>query len=182
MPIHAYRGVEPQLGKRVFLAPSAVVVGDVIVGDDVSFWFHTAARGDVHWIRIGDRTNIQDGAVLHVTDDHFPLSIGSEVVVGHGAIVHGCTIHDGVLIGIGSKVLDGAVVEEGAQIAAGALVAPGQTIPKGHLAMGIPARVTRPLTEEQQVEIREISRRYVRVKDQYLEKFETSPRRAESKP
>ena len=181
MPIHAYRGVKPQLGKRVFLAPSAVVVGDVILGDDVSFWFHTVARGDVNWIRIGDRTNIQDGAVLHVNYDQFPLSIGTEVVVGHGAVVHGCTIEDGALIGIGAQVLDGAVVEEGAQVGAGALVAPGQRIPSGQLAMGIPAEVTRPLTEEQQVEIREISRRYVQVKNEYLKEFKAQPKRAESR-
>ena len=113
MPIHPYQGRWPPLGARVFLAPGAHVVGDVELGDDVSFWFHTVARGDVNSIRVGARTNIQDGAVLHVTHVRHPLVIGEGVVVGHQAVVHGCTIEDGALIGIGARVLDGAVVERG---------------------------------------------------------------------
>ena len=127
------------------------------------------ARGDVNWIRIGERTNVQDGAILHVTHQRFPLEIGSEVAIAHGAIVHGCTLEDGSLIGIGATVLDGAVIERGAQVAAGAVVVPGQRIPTGHLAMGVPARVVRPLTPEQLEANREISRRYVRLKNEYLE-------------
>jgi carbonic anhydrase/acetyltransferase-like protein (isoleucine patch superfamily) len=167
--VYAYRGVEPRLGSGVYLAPSAVVVGDVEVGDDVSFWFHTVTRGDVHRIRIGRRTNVQDGAVLHVTHQTHPLTLGEDVVVGHGAILHGCTVEDGALIGIGARVLDGAVVETGAQVGAGAVVAPDTRITAGHLALGVPARVTRPLREEERLEIRRIAARYVDVKNAYLE-------------
>lgn len=168
MPIYPYRDRLPRLGQRVFLAPSAEVAGDVTAGDDCSFWFQTAVRGDVHSIRIGARTNVQDGAVLHVTHERFPLEIGSEVVLGHGCIVHGCTLEDGCLIGIGARVLDGAVVERGAQVAAGAVVTPGFRVPAGHLALGVPARVVRPLTEGESTEIRAIAARYVGVKDDYL--------------
>lgn len=167
MPIHPFEGRRPRLGARVWLAPSAHVAGDVELGDDVSFWFHTVARGDVHWIRIGARTNVQDGSVLHVSQERFPLSIGADVVIGHQAVVHGCTIEDGALIGIGARVLDGAVVETGAQIGAGALVAPGHRIPAGMLALGIPARPVRPLTEEERQNIRDIAARYSDLKERY---------------
>jgi carbonic anhydrase/acetyltransferase-like protein (isoleucine patch superfamily) len=169
MPIHSYQGRWPTLGARVFLAPGAHVTGDVTLGDDVSFWFHTVARGDVNTIHIGARTNIQDGSVLHVAHLHHPLVIGEGVVVGHQAVVHGCTIEDGALIGIGARVLDGAVVERGAQIGAGAVVAPGHRIPAGHLALGIPARVVRPLTEEEARRIAETRDRYAELKEHYRE-------------
>ncbi len=167
MPVHAINGAEPRLGERVFLAPSAFVTGDVEVGDDVSFWFHTVARGDVNWIRIGAGTNIQDAAVLHVNHGSHPLAIGSGVVVGHSAVVHGCTIEDNALIGIGAIVLDGAVVESFAQIGAGAVVSPGTRIPSGHLALGIPARVKRPLTEDEKQNILDGRDRYIALKDEY---------------
>lgn len=167
MPIHPYRDHLPRLGRGVFLAPSAVLTGDIELGDDVSFWFHTVARGDVNHIRIGARTNVQDGSVLHVTHERFPLTIGAGVVLGHGAIVHGCTIEDGALIGIGARVLDGAVVERGAQVGAGAIVTPGMRVPAGHLVMGIPARVKRPLTEDEQREIGAIVLRYAALKEEY---------------
>jgi carbonic anhydrase/acetyltransferase-like protein (isoleucine patch superfamily) len=167
MPIHPFRGRWPALGERVFLAPDAHLVGDVEVGDDVSFWFHVVARGDVHSIRVGARTNIQDGSMLHVTGGTHPLSIGAGVVVGHHAVVHGCTVEDGALIGIGARVLDGAVVERGAQVGAGAVVAPGHRIPAGHLALGVPARVVRPLTPEEARRIVENCERYVALKEEY---------------
>ena len=167
MPIVPYQGRLPKLGARVFLAPGAYVTGDVELGDDVSFWFHTVARGDVNFIRIGARTNIQDGSVLHVNHGTHPLVIGAGVVVGHHAVVHGCTIEDGALIGIGARVLDGAVVETGAQIGAGAVVAPGHRIPAGHLALGIPARVVRPLTAEETRRIAETCDRYAELKEHY---------------
>jgi gamma-carbonic anhydrase len=169
MPIHPYQGRWPLLGARVFLAPGAHVVGDVILGEDVSFWFHTVARGDVNSIRIGARTNIQDGTVLHVTHVRHPLVIGAGVVVGHQAVLHGCTIGAGALIGIGARVLDGAVVERGAQVGAGAVVVPGHPVPAGHLALGIPARVARPLTEEETRRIAETCDRYAALKEQYRE-------------
>jgi len=159
----------PRLGRRVFLAPTAVVTGDVELGDDVSFWFHTVARGDVNWIRIGPRTNVQDAAVLHVTHETHPLVLGAGVVVAHAAVLHGCTIEDGALIGIGARVLDGAVVERGAQVGAGAVVTPGHRVPAGHLALGIPARVVRPLSAEETAAIGAIAERYVVLKDRYRE-------------
>ena len=169
MPVYPYNEVRPRLGERVFIAPGAMVVGDVAAGDDCSFWFHTVARGDVNRIRIGARSNIQDGAVLHVTYQTHPLTIGEGVVVAHAAVLHGCTVEDGALIGIGARVLDGAVVERGAQIGAGAVVAPGHRIPAHHLALGVPARVARPLDDEQRAEIPAIAERYLRLKDEYLD-------------
>lgn len=157
----------PKLGAQVFVAPGAHVIGDVEVADDVSFWFQTVTRADVNFIRIGPETNIQDGAVLHVAHDHHPLIIGARVVIGHGAVVHGCTIGDGVLVGIGARILDGAVVEAGAQVGAGAVVAPRHRIPAGHLALGIPARVSRPLTAEETRRIAETVDRYKALKDEY---------------
>lgn len=167
MPLVPFEGKVPRPGARVFVAPGAYVTGDVELGDDVSFWFHTVARGDVNWIRIGARTNIQDGSVLHVSHETHPLLIGAGVVVGHHAVLHGCTVEDGALIGIGARVLDGAVVEAGAQIGAGAVVAPGHRIPAGHLALGIPARVVRPLTAEETRRIAETADRYVALKEKY---------------
>ena len=167
MPIHPIRGTEPRLGQRVFLAPSAVLTGDIEVGDDVSFWFHTVARGDVNWMKIGAGTNVQDAAVLHVTDQHFPLTLGEGVVIGHSAVVHGCTIGDNALIGIGARVLDGAVVEPFAQVGAGAVVPPGMRVPSGQLVMGIPARVKRPLSDAERQAILDIRDRYIALKDEY---------------
>jgi len=167
VPVYPYQGVWPRMGERVFLAPSAEVAGDVQAGDDASFWFHTAARGDVNRIRIGARTNVQDGTVLHVTHETHPLAIGAGVVIGHAAVLHGCTVEDGALIGIGARVLDGAVIETGAQIGAGAVVAPGTRIPAHHLALGVPARVVRPLSDRERAAIPEIVERYVRLKESY---------------
>ncbi len=167
MPVLPIRGQHPKLGQRVFLAPNVYVSGDVELGDDVSFWFHTVARGDVNFIRIGADTNIQDGTVLHVSERDFPLRIGAGVVVGHSAVVHGCTVGDGALIGIGARVLDGAVIEPGAQVGAGAVVAPGKVIPAGQLAMGVPARVVRPLRSEETRNIEEIRERYKALKEEY---------------
>lgn len=167
MPLLPFRDRRPSLGERVYLAPSAFVTGDVTLGDDVSFWFHTVARGDVNWIRIGARSNIQDATVLHVTHETHPLVLGEGVVVGHAAVLHGCTIEDGALIGIGARVLDGAVVEAGAQVGAGAVVAPGHRIPAGHLALGIPARPVRPLSDGERDTIAAIAERYVRLKELY---------------
>ncbi len=167
MPLYPFQGLWPRAGERVFLAPSAAVAGDVELGDDVSFWFHTAARGDVNWIRIGARTNVQDGVVLHVTHERHPLAIGAGVVIGHAAVLHGCTVEDGALVGIGARVLDGAVVEAGAQVGAGAVVVPGVRIPAHHLALGVPARVVRPLSDGERAAIPEIAARYVRLKESY---------------
>jgi carbonic anhydrase/acetyltransferase-like protein (isoleucine patch superfamily) len=146
--IYEYKGVKPRIGREVFLAPGAVVLGDVEIGDQSNLWFYTVVRGDVHYVRIGERSNIQDHCTLHVTGGRFPLTIGSGVVVGHRAVLHGCSIGDNVLIGIGALVLDGAVVQEGAIVAAGAVVAPGAVIQANTMAAGVPARPMRETTEE----------------------------------
>ncbi|MDF1526005.1 MAG: gamma carbonic anhydrase family protein [bacterium] len=159
---------KPVFGSDVFIAPSATIIGDVETGDDASFWFGVVVRGDVNWIRIGSGTNIQDGGKLHVTTDRFPLTIGDRVSVGHGAIIHGCTIGDDCLIGIGAAVLDGASIGSGSVVAAGALVTEGARIPGGHLAMGIPARVVRPVREEETQRILLTAQHYVNLKNSYL--------------
>jgi carbonic anhydrase/acetyltransferase-like protein (isoleucine patch superfamily) len=167
MPVHPYQDRRPRLGARVFVAPGAQVVGDVTLGDDVSLWFGTVVRGDVNSIRIGDATNVQDGTVIHVTHETHPTVLGAGVVIGHQAVLHGCTIEDGALVGIGARVLDGAVVEAGAQVAAGALVAPGHRVPAGWLAVGMPARPRRELSDEERANIAAIRDRYVALKERY---------------
>lgn len=168
MPIHSYREQLPRLGERVFVAPTAHLAGRVDVGDDCSFWFSTAARGDVNWIRLGARSNVQDGTILHVTHETHPLAIGDDVVIGHSCTIHGCTLESACLVGIGARVLDGAVVESGAMVAAGALVPPGMRVTGGSLALGVPAKLVRPLSEAERDEIAAIAARYVGVKDAYL--------------
>ncbi|MBW2524221.1 MAG: gamma carbonic anhydrase family protein [Deltaproteobacteria bacterium] len=144
-----YGGVHPKLGRDVFVAPTAAVVGDVTIGDDASIWFGTVVRGDVGFVRIGARTNVQDLCCLHVTGGEADLVVGDEVTVGHGAMLHGCTIGDGCLVGIGAVVLDRAVVGEGAIVAAGALVPPGMKVPPRSLVRGLPAELVGPLRDEQ---------------------------------
>jgi carbonic anhydrase/acetyltransferase-like protein (isoleucine patch superfamily) len=167
MPVYPYQERVPRLGERVFVAPGATVAGDVELGDDVSVWFGAVVRGDVNWIRIGAATNLQDGAIVHVTHDTHPTVVGAGVVVGHAAVLHGCTVEDGALIGIGARVLDGAVVEAEAQVGAGAVVAPGTRVPAGRLALGVPARVARPLSAAERRAIAEIRDRYVGLKERY---------------
>ncbi|REJ77210.1 MAG: gamma carbonic anhydrase family protein [Acidobacteria bacterium] len=180
MPIHSYNDIWPSAGRGVFLAPGAHLTGDVVLGDDVSFWFHTAARGDVHRIRIGSSTNVQDGSILHVSYQTHPLEIGDRVSIGHSAMVHGCVIESGALIGIGARVLDGACIEQEAQIGAGAVVAPGHRVPARSLALGVPARVVRPLTDAELANNRAISDRYVRLKDEYSQRLGSGWNRLEA--
>jgi carbonic anhydrase/acetyltransferase-like protein (isoleucine patch superfamily) len=144
-----YAGARPRLHPSVFLADGARVVGDVEMGEDSSVWFNAVVRGDVHFIRIGKRTNVQDGAVLHVTNGTFPLVIGDDVTIGHSAVLHGCTLEDRILIGMGAIVLDGARVRRNAMVAAGALVREGFEVPEGMLVAGVPASVKRPLTRDE---------------------------------
>ena len=139
----------PEISATAWLAPGASVIGRVELGDDVSIWYGSILRGDVHRIRVGARSNVQDGSVLHVTRDRFPTEVGQEVTIGHRAVVHGCTVGDGALIGIGAVVLDGARVGAGALVAAGAVVAPGAEVPARSLAVGMPARVVRSLEDEE---------------------------------
>lgn len=158
MAILKYKGKEPKLGKDVYIAPNALVIGDVEIGDFSSVWFNAVVRGDEHYIKIGNETNIQDGCVLHVTEGRYPLIIGSRVTIGHSAVVHACEVEDEVLIGIGAVVLDGSRVKKHAVVAAGALVPPGTTVPSGKIVAGVPARVLRDLKDEEIEEL--IIRKY----------------------
>ncbi|RWR01848.1 hypothetical protein ED28_11530 [[Pantoea] beijingensis] len=164
----------PQLGERVMVDASSVVVGEVSLADDVSIWPLVAIRGDVNKVFIGKRSNIQDGSVLHVTHkssnnpEGFPLIIGEDVTVGHKVMLHGCTIGNRVLVGMGSILLDGAIVEDDVMIGAGSLVAPGKRLESGHLYLGSPARKVRPLTEKEIAGLLYSSNNYVGWKDDYL--------------
>jgi carbonic anhydrase/acetyltransferase-like protein (isoleucine patch superfamily) len=174
MNIRPYRNQLPRLGANVYVDPAAVVIGDVELGEDASLWPFTVARGDVNAIRIGARTNIQDGTVLHVTHDGpyspggLPLLIGADVTVGHGAILHACTIEDACLIGMHASVLDGVVVRRHAMIGAGAVVTPGKVVGEGELWLGNPARRVRLLTDAQIEQLYYSARHYVRLKNEYL--------------
>ena len=159
--IFPYNGIYPKLHDSVFLAPGAKIIGDVEIGENSSVWYNTVIRGDVHYIKIGSFTNIQDCSMLHVTNDLFPLNIGSHITIGHSVKLHGCTINDYCLIGIGSVVLDGVIVESNSMVAAGAVVRPGFVVPAGKLVAGVPAKVVRNLTDAEIKEIKVSSARYV---------------------
>jgi len=159
----------PQLHPSVWIAPGATVVGDVEIGADSSVFYAAVLRGDVHHIRIGSRTNIQDHATLHVTAGRFPTLLGDELTVGHRAVVHGCRIGDGALVGIGAIVLDGAVVGEDALVAAGAVVRPGQIVEPRTLVAGVPARPVRDRTSEEIELQRERTLRYVETARRHAE-------------
>jgi gamma-carbonic anhydrase len=168
MILRAYDGKSPRLGQRVFVADNAAIIGDVELGDDCSIWYSATIRGDVNAIRIGAGTNVQDNCTIHVTHLDWPTIIAGEVTIGHGAIVHGCTVQRRALIGMGSRVLDGAVVGESALIAAGALVSEGMQIPPRTLAIGVPARVKRALTDEELAHLDRSWRNYVEYKNKYM--------------
>jgi carbonic anhydrase/acetyltransferase-like protein (isoleucine patch superfamily) len=162
-----HKGRSPKIDSSVFLAPGSCVIGDVQIGEETSIWFNVIVRGDVNHIHIGQRTNIQDGSVIHVTLDTHPTVIGDDVSVGHGVILHGCTVQDKCLVGIGAKVLDGAVIGESSLVAAGSLVTPGTKIPPRSLVMGSPAKVKRSLTKDECCDMHAISERYLRYKEEY---------------
>jgi carbonic anhydrase/acetyltransferase-like protein (isoleucine patch superfamily) len=168
MIVRAYEGRQPRLGSRVFVAENAALIGDVELGDDCSIWYSAVIRADVHSIRVGARTNIQDNCTLHVTQGTHPVRIAEEVTVGHGAVVHGCTIERRALIGMGSRVLDGSVIGELALVAAGALVPEGMRVPPRTLVVGVPARVKRPLTAEEIAHLEQSWKNYVGYKEAYL--------------
>jgi carbonic anhydrase/acetyltransferase-like protein (isoleucine patch superfamily) len=162
------RGVRPRVAADVWLAPTASLIGDVEVGSESSIWFGCVLRGDVHFVRIGERSNLQDGTIVHVTRERFPTRVGSDVTVGHGSIVHGCEVGDGAFIGMRATIMDGAVVEPGAMVAAGALVTPGRVVPAGELWGGTPARLLRPLSDEDREHFVDTSRHYVALAREYL--------------
>ncbi len=166
--ILAYRGILPHIAPDTFVAPSATIVGDVHIGEESGIWFGVILRGDVNRIRIGRRTNLQDGTIVHVTSDTHPTVVGDGVTVGHGVRLHGCEIGDGSLVGIGAIVLDGAVVGEEAMVAAGCLVAPGTLVPPRSLIVGSPGRVKRTLTDKECAQLRALADRYVAYRLDYL--------------
>jgi carbonic anhydrase/acetyltransferase-like protein (isoleucine patch superfamily) len=155
-----YSDLFPEIHETVFLAAGVKIVGDVKIGKNSSVWYNSVIRGDVNYVRIGEITNIQDCSMLHVTNGKFPLNIGSRVTIGHSVKLHGCTIEDLSLIGIGAIVLDGAVVEERSMIAAGAVVKPGFIVPTGKLAAGVPARIVRDLSQEELLDLERSAERY----------------------
>jgi len=174
MTVRTYQGVAPRLGERVYVDVQAAVIGDVELGDDASVWPMCSIRGDVNHIRIGARTNIQDGCVIHVTHAHEavaggrPTVVGDEVTIGHSVVLHACTIENRCLVGMGSVVLDGAILREGTLLGAGSLVTEGKVLEGGFLYVGRPARRVRSLSAEEMKWFVYSARRYVELKDRYL--------------
>lgn len=175
MNLRPFETILPTIGQRVFVDPAAIVIGDVVIGDDSSIWPGTVIRGDVNYIRIGARTNVQDGTIVHVSHDGpygnpggFATIIGDDVTIGHGAIVHACIIEDACLIGMGSTVLDGAIVRKHGFVGAGALIPPGKTVGSGELWLGNPAKCVRKLSDKDIEQLYYSAQHYVRLKDRYL--------------
>ncbi|MEE4145241.1 MAG: gamma carbonic anhydrase family protein [Halieaceae bacterium] len=176
--VRSFNGQRPRTGARVLIDPSAVVIGDVELGDDSSVWPQVAIRGDMHRIRVGARSSVQDGCVLHITHagpfnpEGWPLQIGSEVTIGHNATLHGCTVGDRVLVGMGATIMDGAVIEDDVVVAAGALVTPGKRLRSGYLYAGSPAREIRQLSEKEMAYFSYSANNYVKLKDQHIAELE----------
>lgn len=171
----------PSLGREVYVDDSAVIIGDVVIGDQSSVWPLCVIRGDIHRIRIGSRSSIQDGSVLHVTHagpynpDGFPLTLGDEVTVGHNVMLHGCALGNRILVGMSCTVMDGAVIEDEVVIGAGSLVTEGKVLESGHLYMGRPARKMRALTEKEITYFEYTADRYVTLASRYLEAYGSDP-------
>jgi len=161
--VRPYRGVMPKIAASAYIDLSAQIIGDVVVGERSSVWLNVSIRGDVNRIRIGDETSIQDNTVLHVDHDVYPCLIGNRVTVGHAAVLHGCVVEDGVLIGIGAIVLNGATIGAGAVVAAGALVPEGMQVPANSLVMGAPAKVRRDVTPAERERFEKNCDNYVRI-------------------
>ncbi|MFN1516429.1 gamma carbonic anhydrase family protein [Vibrio owensii] len=176
--MRSYKGIRPQLGERVYVDSTSVLVGDIRIGDDSSIWPLVAARGDVNHIHIGERTNIQDGSVLHVTHKNaenlkgYPLIIGNDVTIGHKVMLHGCEIHDRVLVGMGAIVLDNVVVESDVMIGAGSLVPPGKILESGYLYVGSPVKQARPLSDKERAFLQKSANNYVQNKNDYINEVE----------
>lgn len=166
--IRIYRGRAPQVAASAYIDEAAILIGDIRIGEHSSVWPGVVIRGDVHYIRVGARTNIQDGSVLHVMRDEHPLVLGDNVTIGHGVILHGCTIESRCLIGMGSIILNGAKIGAGSIVAAGTLVTEGAIVPPGSLFMGHPGRIGRVLTDADQKSIDDYASRYVSYKDSYM--------------
>ncbi|WDE05343.1 gamma carbonic anhydrase family protein [Thalassomonas viridans] len=172
--LRSYQGITPKVGEKVYIDPSAVLVGDITIGDDASIWPLVAARGDVNKITIGARTNVQDGTVLHVTrksehyPDGFPLAIGEDVTIGHKCMLHGCTLGSRILVGMGAIIMDGAVVQDDVFIGAGTLVPPNKVLESGYLYVGNPMKKSRPLKESEINFLKQSAVNYLQLKDEYL--------------
>lgn len=166
--LRPYRGLLPRVHPTAFVDDSAQVIGDVEIGEESSVWMCAVLRGDVHWIRVGSRTNIQDGTIVHVMNGTHPTTIGSNVTIGHGAIVHGCTIEDQCLIGMGAVLLNGAHVGAGSIVAAGTLLVEGMKVPPKSLVMGSPGKVKRLLTQAEVADIQKYADRYVGYRLDYM--------------
>ncbi len=172
--LRPFLGQVPRLGDRVYVDPACTVIGDVVLGDDVSVWPGTVIRGDVNHVRIGARSNVQDGTIVHVSHESpynkggYPTVIGQDVTIGHGTIIHACTIGDACLIGMGACILDGAVIADHAFIGAGAVVGPGKQVGSGELWVGNPARPARRLSDKDIEGLLYSAQHYVRLKDRYL--------------
>jgi carbonic anhydrase/acetyltransferase-like protein (isoleucine patch superfamily) len=166
--IRSHDGKHPRIGKGVFLAETCAVIGNVVIGDQSSVWYSAVLRGDSMSIQIGARTSIQDGTIVHITTDRFGTTVGDDCTIGHAVILHGCTIENFCLIGMGSTILDGARVGRGSLVGAGALVTPGTDIPPGSLVLGSPARVVRPVNQRELGEIEFGATHYVEQARRYL--------------
>jgi carbonic anhydrase/acetyltransferase-like protein (isoleucine patch superfamily) len=169
-----YKGISPRIAKDAFIAPSADIIGDVEIGSLSGIWYGVVIRGDVAEIRIGDRTNIQDGTVIHVTRNGHPTHIGSGVTIGHRALLHACRLEDSCFVGMGAVIMDDVVVESGAMVAAGALVTPGKNVPKGQIWAGNPAKYFRDLTEKESAFIKISEENYVKHVYEYLEIYKNT--------
>ena len=167
--IRTFQGIKPTIPDSCFIEDTAVVIGDVVMGEDCSVWFNAVIRGDVHHIRIGNRTNVQDLCMLHVTHDTHPLIIGNEVTIGHSVVLHGCTIKDRVLVGMGAIVMDGAVIGEDSVVGAGALVVEGTVVPPKSVILGSPGRVRRGVSDAELAWIKESAANYVKYARQYMD-------------
>lgn len=168
-----YKGILPKIAKDAFIAPGAQIIGDVEIGSKVGIWFNCVVRGDVAEVRIGDRTNIQDGTVIHVTRGGHPTIIGKGVTVGHNAMLHACRLEDGCFVGMGATIMDDVVVEFGAMVAAGALVPPRKIVKSGQIWAGNPAKHLRDLTPEESAFIKKSEENYVRHAEEYLAEIAT---------
>ena len=167
MPLYSYQGIKPQYDSSVFIAPSADVIGKVVLDENVNIWYQCVARGDVNYIRIGKNTNVQDLSMLHVTKD-FALTIGENVSIGHHVVLHGCTIGSSSLIGMGAIIMDGAEIGENCVVAGGSVVPPGKKYPPYSMIMGNPAIVKRELTVEERLQYSNHYKSYIAYKDEFL--------------
>ena len=167
--IHSYRGITPNVDPSVFMVESAEIIGDVVIGKDSSVWYNAVIRGDVNYIRIGERTNIQDGCLLHVRHKKYPLLVGSNVTVGHGAILHACTIRDYCLVGMGAIILDNAQINAYTLVAAGTVVLNDSVIPEGVLVAGVPGKIVRELSTAERKMLEESAQNYVEYVRTYRE-------------